>query len=115
NLAMGVDFIGSVSSPDAVALYDISVPSAPMLLADYRFPSNQVANANVICQTIVASNRVYSLDANNGLISFIINPPVNSMILHLSNSPPNINLSWGNQFAVLQGATTLSPPNWADL
>jgi hypothetical protein len=115
NLAMGVDFIGSATKPDAVALYDISVPSAPMLIADYSFPSNQVANANVICQTIVASNYVYSLDANNGLIKFVINPPVNSMILHLANSPPNINLSWGNQFAILQGATTLSPPNWTDL
>jgi hypothetical protein len=115
NLAMGVDFIGSVSAPDAVAVYDISVPSSPMLIKQYNFPSNQVANANVICQTIVASNYVYSLDANNGMIRFVINPPVNSMILHLTNSAPNLNLSWGNQFAILQGATTLSPPNWADL
>lgn len=115
NLAMGVDFIGNATTPDAVGLYDISDPGSPMLIHQYSFPSNQVANANVICTTIVASNYVYSLDANNGLIKFVINPPVNSMILHLSNSPPNIALSWGNQFAVLQGATTLSPPNWADL
>jgi hypothetical protein len=112
---MGVDFIGSAGAPDAVALYDVSVPASPMLIADYNFPSNQVANANVICTTIIASNYVYSMDANNGLIKFVINPPVNSMILHLSNSPPNINLSWGNQFAVLQGASILNPPNWADL
>src|SRR5205823_2722793 len=103
NLAAGVDFIGSAGAPDAIALYDISDTGSPMLIARYNFPSNQVANANVICTTIIASNYVYSLDANNGLISFIINPPVNSMILHLSNSPPNVNLSWGNQFAILQG------------
>src|SRR5439155_6943972 len=92
NLAIGVDFVGSASKPDAVSLYDIADLSTPMLIKQYSFPSNQVANANVICQTIISTNRVFAMDANNGLISFIINPPVNSMILHTSNSPPNVTL-----------------------
>jgi hypothetical protein len=116
SVAIGVDFIGSATKPDAVALYDLSDTTSPMLIAQYNFPSNQIANANFICQTIVASNRVYALDGNNGLLAFNINPPVNSMILHISNSPPNVNLSWGNKFAVLQGASILTPtPNWTDL
>jgi hypothetical protein len=74
NLAIGVDFIGNATTPDAVSLFDITDPGSPMLVHQYSFPSNQVANANVICQTIVASNYVYSMDANNGLIKFVINP-----------------------------------------
>src|SRR5262249_18416649 len=77
-LTAGVDFVGSTTAPqkpDAVALYDISDPTTPMLLNRYNFPSNQVANANVICQTIIAGNRVFALDANNGLMAFTIQGP----------------------------------------
>jgi hypothetical protein len=115
NLAAGVDFIGSTTKPDAVALYDITDPSMPMLLKEYNFPSNQVANANFICQTVIAGLRVYSLDANNGLMAFYINPPGNSMILTNTPSGPNMDLSWGSSAAILQGSPTLVPTAWTDL
>ena len=86
-----------------------------MLIKRYNFPINQVANANVICETIISGNRGFSLDANNGLIAFFINPPVNSMILNITRSGANVNLSWGNSAAILQGSTNLSPAAWTDL
>jgi hypothetical protein len=116
NLAVGVDFIGTVGSvPDAVALYDISDPASPMLLGHYNFPVNKVANGNVICQTIVSGSKVYSLDGNNGLVSFWINPPASSMTLNAVRSGANLNLSWGNSSAILQGSPAVAPATWTDL
>jgi len=116
SLAIGVDFVGSVGTkPDAVALYDISDPLSPMLINRYNFPSNQVANVNVICQTIISGNRVYSLDANNGLMGFDITPPVNSMVLTITRSGANVLLTWGNSAAILQGTPRLDSPAWTDL
>ncbi len=119
NLVAGVDFVGSTTppqKPDAVALYDITDPNTPMLIKRYNFPANQVANANVICETIISGNRAFSLDANNGLMAFFIEPPVNSMVLHAAPAGSNLNLSWGNASAILQGTPGLSPPiQWTDL
>jgi hypothetical protein len=115
HLAIGVDFVGSGTKPDAVALYDISDPLSPMLIKRYDFPSNQVANANVICQTIISGNRVYSLDANNGLMAFSINPPANSMVLSITRSGSNVILSWTDSAAILQGTPSLTAPIWTDL
>jgi hypothetical protein len=114
-LAIGVDFVGSASAPDAVAVYDISDVNSPMLIKDYNFPSNQVANANVICETIISGNRVWSLDANNGLMFLNIIPPVNSMKLNIVNSGNHVNLSWGNAQAILQSSPALDVQNWTDL
>ena len=117
NLAAGVDFIGATTTPttpDAVALYDISDPTSPMFISHYNFPANAVANANVICQTLISGWKVYSLDANNGLVSYYINPPVNSMRLNIAPAGANVNLSWGSTFAILQGTTNVSPTGWTD-
>jgi hypothetical protein len=119
SVVAGVDFIGSTTppqKPDAVALYDITDPTTPMLIKRYNFPMNQIANANVICETIISSNRVFSLDANNGLMAFFIEPPVNSMVIHAVPVGSNLDLSWGNANAILQGTPSLSPPTlWTDL
>lgn len=119
NLVAGVDFVGTTTAPlkpDAVALYDITDTATPMLIKRYNFPVNQVANANVICETIISSNRVFSLDANNGLMAFFIEPPVNSMVIHATPVGSNLNLSWGNASAILQGTPSLDPPiQWTDL
>jgi hypothetical protein len=116
-LAIGVDFVGSASAtPDAVAVYDITDVNSPMLIKRYNFPVNQNANANVICETIVSGNRVWSLDANNGMLFLNIIPPVNSMKLNIVNSGTNsVVLSWGNSQAILQSTTDLSSPTWTDI
>jgi len=117
-LAAGVDFVGASTSPakpDAVSAYDISDPATPMLLNRVNFPNNQVANANFICQTIIAGNRIYALDANNGLMAFNIIPPVNSLTLTITPAGSNVNLSWGSSQAILQGSPSLTSPTWTDL
>jgi hypothetical protein len=116
NLAIGVDFVGSPSAtPDAVALYDLTDPSSPMLINRYNFSINQVANANVICETIVAGNRAWALDANNGLMFLTIVPPANSMKLSIAPQGSNVKLSWGNSQAILQSSPSLSPQVWTDI
>jgi hypothetical protein len=115
SLAAGVDFVGGAGRPDAVALYDISDPTTPMLIKRYNFPVNEVANNNFICQTVINGWKVYALDANNGLMAFYINPSVNSMTLNSTNTGSHLHLSWGNSNAVLQGTTNLSPSSWVDL
>ena len=111
-----MDLLASVAGTEsAVALYDISDPSSPMFISHYNFPVNAVANANVICQTLIAGWKVYSLDANNGLVSYYINPPVNSLRLNIAPAGANVNLSWGSAFAILQGTPGLNPPAWSDL
>ncbi len=116
NLAIGVDFVGSPSAtPDAVALYDITDPSSPMLVKRYNFSVNEVANANVICQTIVSGNRAWALDANNGIMFLTIVPPANSMKLSIAPQGSNVKLSWGNSQAILQSSPSLSPQVWTDI
>ncbi len=119
NLVAGVDFVGSATAPaapDAVALYDITDPSSPSFIAHYNFPVNQVANQNVICQTVITVSKVYSLDANNGLVAFYINPPVSSLVLKAAISGTNVNLSWGSPYAILQATTNLAKPvTWSDI
>jgi len=118
NLTVGVDYVGSTSAPlkpDAVALYDISDPTTPMLIRRYNFPINEVANNNFICQTVLVGWKVYSLNANNGLMAFYINPSVNSMTLQITPAGSNVNLSWGNAQAVLQGSASVEPTSWTDL
>ncbi len=117
-LFAGVDFVGNATSrPDTVTLYDISDPTTPMLISQYPFPSNQVANANSICQTVVVSNRVYSLDANNGLVAFNIVPPVGApLVLTISRAGSTVTLSWTDSSAVLQGTPSLTPTIvWTDI
>jgi hypothetical protein len=117
-LAAGVDFIGSSTAPlapDAVALYDITDPSTPMLLGHTNFPVNKQGNANFISQTIISGYRVYALDANNGLMAFYLNPPANSMILSIAPSGSDVILSWGNADAVLQSRDVVNSGTWNDL
>src|SRR5262249_3527200 len=77
NLAIGVDYTGNgTSTPDQVGLYEISDPTTPMTIARYNFPvAPNNANNNFICKTVIAGNRVFSLDGNNGILAFIINGP----------------------------------------
>jgi len=119
-LAAGVDFIGAANSkPDVVSLYDITDPVSPLLLGQYAFPSNQVANANSICQTLIVGSRVYALDANNGMVTFNIvpaassNPPALTIVL----SGSNVIVSWPQQgsYTLQSVANLTSPIGWGDL
>jgi hypothetical protein len=121
-LMAGVDFVGSTTAPakpDALALYDISDPLSPMFIQRYNFPVNQIANANVLCQTIITSNRIYALDANNGLIALDIVAPANSAgrpVLNLSVTGKNVTLSWAASGFILEATSSLTTPTtWVPL
>jgi len=88
-LLIGVDFVGTANTADVVDLFEISDPSTPMLIAKYVFPANQIANANFIFQTVIAGNKVFSLDANNGIVAFTLVP-----MIRIESSSPNLVLSW---------------------
>lgn len=122
-LIAGVDFVGSTVAaspkPDALALYDITEPAAPMLVSRYNFPINQMANPNFICQTIISSNKVFALDANNGMVAFNIVPPVNSSTpptLVIARNGNNVNLSWTGSGFILDATSSLNAPiNWVPI
>ena len=90
-----------------------------MLIKRYDFPSNQVANANVICQTIVAGNRVFSLDANNGIVAFNIVAPVPPRPpLNIVRSDTTVLLSWPTNYSgfILQASPSVAVPiTWTNV
>jgi hypothetical protein len=109
SLLVGVDFGGSPNTtPDSLDLYDMSVPSAPLLIAQYSFPTNQQGNNNFIGQALFAGNRVWALDANNGLVAFTIGGPQ----LAITFLGSNLIESWTTNVGplTLQATPSLTPP-----
>lgn len=88
-IAVGVDFVGTAAStPDAVGLYDITDINAPWLISRYNFPAAKTSNANFFGNTLIAGNRVFSLDANNGIVAFnILTPKSPVTISHIVSNP----------------------------
>ena len=115
HLAIGVDFVGNATTtPDAVALYDIADPNAPLLISRHNFPVSPAAgNVNFICSTIIANDRVFSLDGNNGILAFSINGPS----LSITQVGANSVLSWPLFSGyTLQATPSLSPPvTWTNV
>jgi hypothetical protein len=77
-LDLGRELLGGINystttEPDKLALYDISSLDEPLLLAQYNFPQTpRGANQNFIGRVLFSGNRVYALDANNGMMAFTI-------------------------------------------
>jgi hypothetical protein len=117
NVTIGLDFFGTTNGPDAVALYSTTSLSFPLLVAKYNFPANEKANQNFIGQVIFAGDKVFVLDANNGIMAFTLLPPANSALplLAFSRSGSTLNLSWSDSSAILQSTPSLNPTNWTDL
>ncbi len=105
-------FAPDSSTPDSVGLYDISNLAQPVLLSRGNFPTNHQSNGNSFGQVVVSSNRVFALNANNGLVGFEIVAPPLKLSIQLSGS--NVILSWPSSAVgfVLQKTTSLSSPNW---
>jgi hypothetical protein len=110
-LMAGIDFNGSNTNADTVNLYDMSIPTAPLLIAQYDFPTNQQANGNAIGQVVFAGSRVWALDGNNGLIGFnIVGPKLDVVQV----DPTRVRISWTTNLGplVLQSEASLVPPAW---
>ena len=107
-----ISWASPAPTPDAVALYDVTESHRQCCLGDINFPVNHVANNNFICQTVIAGWKVFSLNANNGLMAFYINPSVNSMILNIATAgASDVNLSWGNPGRFSRARPTWSRPS----
>lgn len=110
NIAIGVDFTGVANtSPDTLNLYEISDLTTPMLVAKYNFPTNKQANGNFISDVIISANRVFALDANNGLLAFNLAGPAQPAIT-VTKSGGNITLTWADSSYTLQGTPSLTTP-----
>jgi hypothetical protein len=78
HLLLGVStYANALITPDTLDLYEISDITSPLLLAQYSFPVNSGTNhngnaANCINQTIRNGDKVFTLDAGNGLMAFNI-------------------------------------------
>jgi len=121
NLAIGVDFTGNATSlPDALALYEITDPNAPMLISRYNFPiTPQVGNVNFVCSTVIGGNKVFSLDGNNGIVAFTLVPPGSPRpSLNIARSGATVLLSWPtNQtgFTLQANPSVAAPTNWTNV
>jgi hypothetical protein len=113
-MVVGVEFVGTTgSTPDAVGLYDIADPLTPILIKRYNFAANQSANANFICKTIIAGNKVFSFDGNNGLMAFTINGPA----LTATPAGPKVVISWGlfTNYTLQATPSLAQPITWTNV
>jgi hypothetical protein len=115
NLLAGISFTPVPGLPDTLALYDISNPASPVLLARYPFPVAHQSNS-AYGKVVIKGNRVYAINANNGVLAFEISPP--RPALNLTRSGANFLLAWPTNFTgfTLQATPSLTPPvNWTNV
>jgi hypothetical protein len=106
NLLAGLSFASSTATPDTLALYDLTDPSQPLLVANYNFPVNHNDNGNGCGRVVWAGERVFALDSNNGLMAFTVVPR-----LTMTPSGSDVVLSWSTNFTgyTLQATPSLAP------
>jgi hypothetical protein len=104
NILVAIIFGSDTNAPDTLVQYDISAdPTLPLLVESYNFPVNHQANNNGCGRVIFAGDRVYALDANNGMAAWTLVP-----VLHITQDPSNVVLSWS---AETPGYTLTSSPS----
>jgi hypothetical protein len=117
NLMAGINYSGTTNAPNTLDLYEISDFDTPMLIAKYNFPENFKANNNLIGNVLIAGDKVFALDGNNGFVTFAINAPASSMLsLNYFVEGSDIHFFWSDTTAILQGTPSLTPTViWSDL
>jgi hypothetical protein len=106
HLGVGVEFSATTNAPDMVDLYETSDLNTPLLIARYNFPTNQQGNGNFLSQCVFADNRVYALDANNGIVAFNLVPPPTPQLSIVSSGASAV-ITWPTNFT---GYTLESTP-----
>ena len=91
-----------------------------MLISRYNFPvSPQIGNVNFICSTVIAGNRVFSLDGNNGIAAFNIIAPVTPRPpLNIARSGAAVLLSWPTNhsgFTLQASPSVAAPITWTNV
>jgi hypothetical protein len=117
NYLAAIIFAPDSNTPDSVALFDIADAAAPILLSRQNFPVNHQNNPSSFGQVIVAGNRVFALDANNGLMGFeIVTPGATPPSLNIARVGGDILISWNTNATdyALEKTASLSAPNWSN-
>jgi len=115
-LLAGIDFAPVAGVPDAVALYDLSDLANPVLIARHNFPVNHQANNNSYGRVVISGDRIYALNANNGVLALEIAAIKPSLTIVPSGG--NVIISWTTNAAgyTLQSTPAVVPPiTWTDI
>jgi hypothetical protein len=114
-LGIGIDYTSITVA--RVVLYDLSNPNSPMLISITPFPAAPQGNGNFIGKIILSGNRVFALNANNGMMAFTLQDPTGRPSLTVNQAGPNAVLSWGTNHVgwTLQSTPTLAPTAWANV
>jgi hypothetical protein len=106
-LFAGINAASTSATPDTVDLYDVSDLSQPLYISSYAFPINHQANGNANGRVIFAGDRVFAINANNGLMALGITAP-----LKITSSGDGVTVSWSTNATgfTLQATASLQPP-----
>ena len=98
--------------PDTLEQYDYSDPTQPLFVTSYNFPANHQPNANGCGRVIVSGDRVYALDANNGMAAYRLEP-----VLSITPAGANVVLAWpaSTPGYTLKASPSLNPPAWTNV
>lgn len=113
NVLVAINLSSGSGTPDTVDQYDYSDPTQPLFVASYNFPVNHQANANSCGRIIFSGDRVYALDANNGLVAYKLEP-----VLHITPQASNVVLSWSAQtagYTLTAGTSLLNANTWTNV
>jgi hypothetical protein len=115
HLLAGINFKTGTAS-DSLDVYDIGDPSSPVLIGTQDFPLAHQPNANFIGQVIIGQNKIFALDANNGMVALTLIPALVPS-LTLSKSGTSNTLSWTNSVSgwALQSNTNLATGTWINV
>lgn len=114
-LVIGINFAATRTVPDTLDLYDVANFNSPLLIASYPFPNNSRTNGNFIGQGVIAGNRVFAVDGNNGIAAFTLLAPGGPPIT-IDRSGTDVVIAWPAAAGyVLQKTVSLSAPSWTDV
>jgi hypothetical protein len=119
NLLAGIDVAPVSGVPDALAIYDISNPANPILISRHNFPVNHQGNTFSFGRVVIAGDRIYALNANNGVLALGIAPvtPVPPS-LSITKSGSDVIISWSTNASgyTLEATPVLaSPSTWTNV
>jgi hypothetical protein len=70
----------SIATPDQLQLFELPASGAPTLIETNAFPTDN-ANVNAVGAVDFASDRVFALDCNNGIVALQILPPPSAPVI----------------------------------
>ncbi len=139
NIGAAISFSTNAASYDRLYIYDLSNLASPLQIATYNnnlsgngaaqqcynFPVTHVSNANFIGQVVMGANKIFAIDANNGIIAVpefqtptaITAPPPPPQKMTVVSSNGSVIISWPVTGAgeVLQSNPTLAAGNWSNV